>query len=137
MHQAVCDTLAAAALLCCLSHRTTNQKHWFMYVKMLTLVGAGERAGDDVDCGWRCCNTRAHDRDSSTPKASFYCAEVTAAGRAQVLDSAALPMLLVDGYNVIWASKRLARLARLRSLDHARERLVNEVPPQCVTRVWV
>ena len=36
-------------------------------------------------------------------------------------------MLLVDGYNVIWASKRLARLARLRSLDHARERLVNEV----------
>ena len=38
-------------------------------------------------------------------------------------------MLLVDGYNVIWASKRLARLARLRSLDHARERLVNEVPP--------
>ena len=75
-----------------------------------------------------------HDRDSRTLKASFHYAGVTAAGRAQVLGSAALPMLLVDGYNVIWASKRLARLARLRSLDHARERLVNEVPRQCVTR---
>lgn len=46
---------------------------------------------------------------------------------AQELASATAPLLLVDGYNVIFASRRLARLAALRSLDSARERLVNEV----------
>ncbi len=45
----------------------------------------------------------------------------------QELASATAPLLLVDGYNVIFASRRLARLAALRSLDSARERLVNEV----------
>jgi hypothetical protein len=45
----------------------------------------------------------------------------------QALASVTAPVLLVDGYNIIFASRRLARLASLRGLDAARERLVNEV----------
>jgi hypothetical protein len=47
----------------------------------------------------------------------------------QALASVTAPVLLVDGYNIIFASRRLARLASLRGLDAARERLVNEVSP--------
>ncbi|KAK9821989.1 hypothetical protein WJX81_003986 [Elliptochloris bilobata] len=54
--------------------------------------------------------------------------------RTAELDSPAAPLLLVDGYNVIFASRRLARLARVRSLDLARERLVDEVGDFAVDR---
>ncbi len=50
-----------------------------------------------------------------------------AAAPVQALASVTAPVLLVDGYNIIFASRRLARLASLRGLDAARERLVNEV----------
>ena len=72
-------------------------------------------------------DTCAHLGHAKTVVLRFLPYRLDAARNVQELASAELPTLLVDGYNVIWASKRLARLARARSLDLARERLVNEV----------